>query len=103
MRPLAVRWLGRLAYPEALALQDLQVAARRAGDAPDTLLLLEHPPVVTLGRSAHAENLLQSREALEARGVALRRPDECERRLRILDDDAWRDGVISLWGHVPGR
>jgi len=71
MRPLAVRWLGRVAYPEALALQDLQVAARRAGDVPDTLLLLEHPPVVTLGRSARAENLLQSREALEARGVAL--------------------------------
>ena len=71
MRPLAVRWLSRVAYPEAIALQDALVAARRAGDVPDTLLLLEHPPVVTLGRSAHAANLLQSREVLEARGVAL--------------------------------
>jgi hypothetical protein len=43
MRPLAVRWLGRVAYPEALALQDVQVAARRAGDVPDTLLLPRAP------------------------------------------------------------
>jgi len=71
MRPLAVRWLGRVAYPEAVALQDARVAARRAGEVPDTLLLLEHPPVVTLGRTAHAENVLLSPQALRARGVAL--------------------------------
>ena len=71
MPPMAVRWLGRVAYPEAVALQDALVAARRAGEVPDTLLLLEHPPVVTLGRGAHAENLLLSRQALAERGVAL--------------------------------
>jgi lipoate-protein ligase B len=71
MRPLAVRWLPRVPYPEAVALQDAVVAARRAGEAPDTLLLLEHPPVVTLGRGAHPENVLLSAEALAARGVAL--------------------------------
>lgn len=71
MRPLAVRWLSRVAYPEAVALQDGLVAARRAGEVPDTLLLLEHPPVVTLGRGAHAENLLLSPQALASRGIAL--------------------------------
>ena len=71
MSALAVRWLGRVAYPEAVALQDALVVARRRGEAPDTLLLLEHPPVVTLGRGAHAENLLLSSEDLAARGIAL--------------------------------
>jgi lipoyl(octanoyl) transferase len=68
---LAVRWLGRVAYPEAVALQDALVAARRAGNAPDTLLLLEHPPVVTLGRGAHPEHVLLSPDALARRGIAL--------------------------------
>jgi lipoyl(octanoyl) transferase len=54
-----------------VALQDTLVASRRRGEAPDTLLLLEHPPVVTLGRSAHAEHLLVSAEGLAARGIAL--------------------------------
>ena len=71
MRPLAVRWLPRVAYPEAVALQEALVAARRAGEVPDTLLLVEHPPVVTLGRGAHPQNLLLSPEALASRGVAL--------------------------------
>ncbi len=69
--PLAVRELGRVAYADALALQDELVAARRRGAVPDTLLLLEHPPVVTVGRSGRAEHLLLPPEALAARGVAL--------------------------------
>ncbi len=68
---LRVERLGRVGYGEALALQRERVAARRAGTGPDTLLLLEHPPVVTLGRSARAENLLASREELASRGVAV--------------------------------
>ena len=67
-----VRWLGRVAYPEAQELQDSLVAARRAGEAPDTLLLLEHPPVITLGRSSDPRNLLIDREELERRGVQVR-------------------------------
>jgi lipoyl(octanoyl) transferase len=54
-------------YAQALELQRALVAARRAGEVPDTLLLLEHPPVVTLGRSAREEHL--DRAALAARGV----------------------------------
>jgi lipoate-protein ligase B len=45
------------------------VAARRAGECGDRLLLLEHPPVVTLGRSAREENLLEERASLAGRGV----------------------------------
>lgn len=66
---LEVRELGRVPYAEGLALQAEVHAGRRRGERPDTLLLLEHPPVVTLGRSARAEHLLVPREALAARGV----------------------------------
>jgi len=64
-----VEWLGRVPYAEALALQDARVEARRRGERGDTLLLLEHPPVITLGRSARPENLRLSRAELMARGV----------------------------------
>jgi lipoyl(octanoyl) transferase len=57
-RPLVIERPGRVPYAEALALQDRLVARRRAGDIPDTLLLLEHPHVITLGTSARRENIL---------------------------------------------
>jgi lipoate-protein ligase B len=66
---LAVEELGRVPYAEALELQRQCVEARRRGAAPDTLFLLEHPPVITLGRSANAENLQLSRDELAARGI----------------------------------
>jgi lipoyl(octanoyl) transferase len=47
---LVVEWLGRRAYGEVLALQHRLVAERIAGDRPDTLLLVEHDSVFTLGR-----------------------------------------------------
>ncbi len=57
--PLTVRALGTVPYPEALELQRELVRARAAGDVSDTLLLLDHPPVFTLGRRRSAEaNLL---------------------------------------------
>ena len=52
-------------------MQERLVEARRRGEAPDTLLLLEHPPVVTLGRGAHAENLLLDEASLRERGIEL--------------------------------
>jgi lipoyl(octanoyl) transferase len=67
-RALVVRRLGRIPYAEGLALQADLVAERQAGRVPDTLLLLEHEPVFTLGRNAKAENLLLSAEVLRARG-----------------------------------
>lgn len=62
-------WLGRVAFGEALAIQDRIVAARKAGQIGDTLLLLEHPPVLTLGRNAKRENILVRDELLQARNV----------------------------------
>jgi lipoyl(octanoyl) transferase len=66
---LSVERLGRLAWPEALEAQLKRVEARRAGAGPDTLLLLEHPPVITLGRRSLPEHLLASRARLAARGI----------------------------------
>jgi lipoyl(octanoyl) transferase len=65
-----VRRLGHLGYAAAWELQRELVAARQAGATPDTLLLLEHPPVITLGRSGASEHLLGSDAELERRGVA---------------------------------
>ena len=69
VRPLNVRRLGRVEYDDGLALQKTLVDARAAGAVPDTLLLLEHPRVITLGRGAKAHNILWPREELAARGV----------------------------------
>ncbi len=54
--PLEVRDLGRLDYLEAHRLQQELVAERLAGTAPDRLLLVEHDPVVTVGRSPRSES-----------------------------------------------
>jgi lipoyl(octanoyl) transferase len=70
-RPLAVRDLGVVAYDEALALQRRLAEDRIAGRIPDTLLLLEHPPVITLGRGTRATSLPLDAEALRRRGIAV--------------------------------
>jgi lipoyl(octanoyl) transferase len=67
-RFLEVRRLGRVPYGEGLALQERLVAERQAGRIPDTLVLLEHDPVFTLGRNARAENMLFPEAELRARG-----------------------------------
>lgn len=69
--PLDVRRLGRISYADGLALQERLVDERKRGAVGDTLLLLEHTPVVTLGRNARAENLLIPEDLLRARGVDL--------------------------------
>ena len=71
LRPLAVRRLGRVPYEDGLELQARLVAERQRGDIPDTLLLLEHDPVFTLGRNARAEHVLLTAEALRARGFGV--------------------------------
>lgn len=68
-RDLEVEWLGTVPYGEALCLQREVLEARRRGACPDRLLLLEHPPVITLGRRADAGNLLVPRAELARRGV----------------------------------
>ena len=64
-------WLGRISYAEGLRAQDRVVAARKAGAIGDALLLMEHPPVLTLGRNSGRGNVLASDEELARRGVEL--------------------------------
>jgi lipoyl(octanoyl) transferase len=86
-RPLRGVWLGRRPYSEVLVEQERLFAERQAGVGEDTVLLLEHPPVVTLGRGAKPEHLLATPELLATHGVAL--------------DVANRGGDVTL--HAPGQ
>lgn len=62
---MITRWMGCIPWPEAYALQEQMVEQRLAGDIPDTILLLEHEPVITIGRTPDKSSLL----AAEATGV----------------------------------
>ena len=84
-----VRRLGVVGYTEALDLQKELVENRRAGRIPDTLLLLEHPPVITLGVKTRGsrEHVVASADALEAAGVEVH--------------DTGRGGDVTY--HGPGQ
>ena len=69
--PLSVEWLGQVSYADALALQHEAVADRLAGRTSDRLLLLEHPAVITLGRSTDRSNLRDGEARLREIGVEL--------------------------------
>jgi len=68
--------LGTVDYATGLRLQEQLIALRKEGKIGDVLLLLEHSPVITLGRNAKAKNVIASPEALKQRGVEL---FECDR------------------------
>jgi lipoyl(octanoyl) transferase len=72
-RVLEVRRLGMVKYGEALALQQQLVEDRKADRIPDQLLLLEHPPVITLGVRSRDDrsHVLATPEALEREGIEL--------------------------------
>ena len=78
---------GEVPYEQAWAWQRELVAQRAAGAREDTLLLLEHPPTITLGRGAHREHLLVPPDELARRGVALVETD--------------RGGDVTY--HAPGQ
>jgi lipoyl(octanoyl) transferase len=63
--------LGRVEYSTALELQQTVVQLVKSGRIGHTLLLLEHPPVITLGRNAGTENVVASREFLAGQGIEL--------------------------------
>lgn len=69
--PLAVLRLPELEYGQACELQRKLLEERRLGERPDTLLLMSHPPVVTVGRGAGAGHVLLHEEELHRRGIAL--------------------------------
>ncbi|HEY3452243.1 MAG TPA: lipoyl(octanoyl) transferase LipB [Myxococcales bacterium] len=70
-RTLVVHDLGFVEYEDGIALQKGFAIARRGGAVPDVLLLVEHPPIITLGRGATPENVVASRETLEKLGVKI--------------------------------
>ena len=86
-RTLAVSNPGRVGYPEALELQAALVEQRKSGRVPDTLLLLEHPHVVTLGSSGGHGHLLLTPGELAARGIGVH--------------EAGRGGDVTY--HGPGQ
>src|SRR5581483_11087342 len=69
MRSCELQELGRIEYPAACALQKELVDDRKHGIIGDQLLIVEHPHVITLGRTGHAENLLASPEILQRAGI----------------------------------
>src|SRR6267378_4300994 len=73
---ITVAQLGAIDYATGLRLQSKLVELRKAGRVGDVLLLLEHTPVITLGRNAKAANILASAELLARRGVAV---SDCDR------------------------
>ena len=88
MKPLRVDDLGLVPYGEALGLQRELRARRISGElAEDVLLLVEHPPVVTLGRGTRGSSLPLAPTALERRGVEV--------------FEAERGGDVTL--HAPGQ
>jgi lipoate-protein ligase B len=84
---LDVRDLGLIAYAEAMALQDELVEQRLREAIPDTLLLLEHPPVVTLGRRGSLADVYVSEDDLRARGIGV--------------EKTTRGGLVTY--HGPGQ
>lgn len=73
---ISVLQLGTIDYATALKLQQRLVELRKNGQVGDVLLLLEHAPVITLGRNAKAKNIIASPEVLAQRGVEV---FECDR------------------------
>src|SRR5436309_15477416 len=73
---ISVLHLGRIDYAAGLRIQQELVELRKAGRIGDVLLLLEHTPVITLGRNAKAANVLLPAEQLALRGVEV---FECDR------------------------
>ena len=80
-------WLGSAGYREVWDLQAELVAALRDGRAPNTLLLLEHPHVFTMGKAASPDDVLWDQATLKARGV----------------DVIWSDRGGEATYHGPGQ
>jgi lipoyl(octanoyl) transferase len=71
--PLHARWLGRIDYRDAHALQKRLVDERASGLVGDQLLLLEHPQVLTLGKNSDPTHILATEAELTERGISVER------------------------------
>ena len=72
-KPFRIFRLGRVPYDEALALQSSMLEGRQRDEIPDTILLLEHPHVITLGRRGDVNNILADEASLKEMHVEVRR------------------------------
>lgn len=128
-RVIEIQRLGSIAYAEALDLQKRLVEERRAGHIPDRLLLLEHPPVITLGVRSGSDrsNVLATPAALEEQGVELfetgrggdvtyhgpgqlvgypimdLRPDRCDVHRYVRDLEEALTRTAASFGVIAGR
>ena len=129
MRPLEVRRLGLVRYDEALAMQRALVEDRRADRIPDLLLLLQHPPVITLGVKGDGgrANILATDERLAELGIEVRetgrggdvtyhgpgqivgypildlRPDRCDVHRYVRDVEEVMIRVCAAYGVAAGQ
>ena len=129
MKPLAVRRLGTVPYGDALALQRSLVEERKADRIPDTLLLLEHPPVITLGVRGDGgrANIVATTSRLAELGIEVAetgrggdvtyhgpgqivgypivdlRPDRCDVHRYVRDVEEVMIRVCAEWGVDAGR
>ena len=95
--------LGRIFYAEGLAVQQRVVAARKAGAIGDVLLLMEHPPVLTLGRNSSRANVLASDEMLARRGVELHETNRGGDVTYHGPGQLVGYPIVDLRGNLPGK
>ena len=95
--------LGRVSYGEGLRVQRALVEARRAGAIGDALVLLEHPPVLTLGRNARRDNVLASDEVLRAHGVEVHETNRGGDVTYHGPGQLVGYPVLDLRGDLPGK
>ena len=129
MKPLEVRRLGVIGYADALAMQRALVEERRAGRVPDRLLLLQHPPVITLGVKGDGgrSNIVATHEKLQDFGITVEetgrggdvtyhgpgqvvgypildlRPDRCDVHRYVRDIEEVMIRVCADYGLIAGR
>lgn len=95
--------LGRVSYTEGLRVQAELIVARKAGAIADTLVLLEHPPVLTLGRNAKRSNILAGDDLLASKGVEVHEINRGGDVTYHGPGQLVGYAIIDLRGDLPGK